>query len=122
LRASHDFSLNTVTTNQSIKSLCPENQNIKPKYPFSEIIDLTPSEVEPKTFSPSNMSFVMETVPIRYDSVHYINVYDVIRSGATKYGTIPDANHFELINPSTVQSDKNVNTINVPLTVPLAFV
>ena len=122
MRASHDFSLNTVTTNQSIKSLCPENQNIKPKYPFSEIIDLTPSEVEPKTFSPSNMSFVMETVPIRYDSVHYNTVSDVERSGTTHYGTVPDANHFELLYPSTLQSDKFLNTILVPLTVPLAFV
>ena len=35
LRAPHDFPLNTVTTNQSNKSLCPEKQNIKAKYPSS---------------------------------------------------------------------------------------
>jgi hypothetical protein len=67
LRASHDFSLNMVTTNQSITSLCPEKQNIKPKYPFSEENGLTHSKVKPKTLSPPNMLLVMETVPIRAD-------------------------------------------------------
>jgi hypothetical protein len=65
LRASHDFLLNTVTTNQSNKSLCPKQQNIKPKYPFSEENDLTPSKVVPKMFSLPNMSLVIETVPVR---------------------------------------------------------
>ena len=69
LRASHNFSLDTVTANQSIKSLCPLNQSIKPKYPLLDDNDLTPSKVVPKTLSPPNMSLVMETVPIRDDSV-----------------------------------------------------
>ena len=102
LRASHDLSLNTVTTNQIIKSLCPETQNIKPKYPFSEENDLKPSRVEPKTLSPLNMTLVMEIVPIRSDSVHHGTVPTTIRPGTTQYGTVPDANHLELIYPSTV--------------------
>jgi hypothetical protein len=107
LRAFHDFSLSIVTTNQSFKSLCPENQIIKPKYPFSDENGLTHSEVEPKTLSPPNMSVVTETVPIRADSVRHNTVSDVVRSGTPRYGTVPyntvlDANHLELIYPSTV--------------------
>jgi hypothetical protein len=60
----------------------------------------------------------METVPIRYDSVHYITVSDVVRSGTTQHGIVPNANHFELIYPSTVQYCKILNTIPVPLAVP----
>jgi hypothetical protein len=107
LRTSHDFSLNTVTTNQRIKSLCPEKQNIKPKYPFSEENGLTPSKVAPKTLSPPNMSLVMETVQIRADSVRHNTVPYVVRSGTPRYGTVPYnivpyANHLELIYPSSV--------------------
>jgi hypothetical protein len=121
LCASHDFSLNTITTNQSNKSLCPEKQNIKPKYPFSEENDLTPSKVEPKTCSPPNTSLVMETVPVRSDSVHHGTVPNVVRPGTTKYGTVQDANHFEFIYRTSVQFGKILNTIHVPFTVPLAF-
>ncbi len=127
MRASHIFSLNIVTTNQSIKSLCPEKQNIKPKYPFSEENILIPSKVEPKTLSPPNMSLVMETVPIRADSVRHNTVPDVVRSDTPRYdtvpyNTVPNAYHLELIYPSTVQSNNILNTILVPLTVPLTFV
>ncbi len=107
LRAFHDLSFNTVTTNQSIKPLCPEKQIIKPKYSFSEENGLTHSEVEPKALSPPNMSLVMETVSIRAYSVRHNTVIDIIRSGTPRYGTVPyntvsDANHLELIYPSTV--------------------
>jgi hypothetical protein len=68
------------------------------------------------------MSLVMETVSISSDSVHYNTVSDIVRSGTTRYGTVPDANHFELIYPSIVQSVRILNTIFVPLTVPLALV
>jgi hypothetical protein len=122
LRESHHFSINTVTATQSIKSLCPEKQIIKTKYPLSDSNDLTPTVDEPKTLSPPNMSLVMETVPIRADSVP-----DFVRSGTPQYGIlpysiVPDANHMELIYPSTVQSISILSTIPVPLTVPLTFV
>jgi hypothetical protein len=80
LRESHYFSLNTVTTIQSIKSLCPENQSIKPKYPLLDNNDLTPTKAEPKTLSPPNMSLFMETVPIRADSARHDTVPDFVRS------------------------------------------
>ena len=122
MRASRAFSLNTVTTNQIKNPLCPEKQNIKPKYPFSEDDDLTPSKVVPKTFSPPNMSLAMETVPVRSDSVRHGTVPNNVRPNTTRYGTVPYANHREFIYPGTVQSSKNLNTIIVPLTVSLAFV
>jgi hypothetical protein len=127
LRASLNFSLNTVTSNQSIKSLYPINQNIKPKYPLSDENDLTPAKAEPKTLSPPKMSLVMETVPIRADSVRHDTVPHFVRSGTPQYGTVPyntvpDAKHLELIYPSTVQSKSILSAIPVPLTVPLTFV
>ena len=39
-----------------------------------------------------------------------------------KKGEKSDANHLELIYPNTVQSSKILNTIRLPLKVPLAFV
>jgi hypothetical protein len=109
LRESHYFSLNTVTAIQSIKSLCPENQSIKPKYPLSDINDLTPTVAEPKTLSPPNISLFTETVPIRADSAQHGTVPNCVRSGTPQYGTVPygtvpDAIQLELIYPSTVQS------------------
>ena len=66
------------------------------------------------------MSLVMETVPIRADSVRHNTVPNVVRSGAPRYGTlpyniVPDVNHLELMYPSTVQSKNILNTIHVPL-------
>jgi hypothetical protein len=121
LRASRDFSL-SLLQQIGVLSHYVQKTNIKPKYPFSEENDLTPSKVKPNTFSPPIMSLVMETVPIRSDSVHYITVSNVVRSGTTQYAIVLDANHFELIYPSIVQFGKILNTIHVPLTVPLAFV
>ena len=68
------------------------------------------------------MSLVMETVPIRSDSVHHGTVLNNVRPGTTQISTVPDANHFELIYPITVHYGKIFNTIPVPLTVRLAFV
>ena len=73
------------------------------------------------------MSLVMETVPIRADSVRHDTVPDFVRSGIPQYGsvpysTVPDANHLELIYPSTVQSKSILSTIPVPFTVPLTLV
>ena len=126
LRESHYFLLDTVTTNQSIKSLCPLNQSIKPKYPLSDESDLTSSKAVPKTLSPPNMTLSTETVPVRDDSVRHDTVPNFVRSGTPQYGTVPynivpDENHMELIYPSTVQSISILSTILVPLTVPLAF-
>jgi hypothetical protein len=127
LRESHYFSLDTVTTIQSIQSLCPENQNIKSKYPILDKNDLTLTKAESKTLFPPNMSLVIETVPIRADSARHDTVPDFVRSGKPQYGivpysTVPDANHLELIYPSTIQSKSMLSTILVPLTVPLTFV
>ena len=127
LRESHYFSLNTVTAIQSIKSLCPENQSIKPKYPLSDINDLTPTVAEPKTLSPPNISLFTETVPIRADSARHGTVPNFVRSSTHQYdtvlySTVPDANHLELIYPSMVQSKNSLNSTSVPLTVPLTFV
>ena len=73
------------------------------------------------------MSLVMETVPIRADSARYDTVPEFVRSGKPQYGivpynVVPDANHLELIHPSTVQSKNSLDSIHVPLTVPLTFV
>ena len=127
LRESHYFSLNTVTAIQSIKSLCPENQSIKPKYPLLDNNDLTPTKAEPKTLSPPNMSLFMETVPIRADSARHDTVPGFVRSGTPQYGivpygTVPDAIQLELIYPSTVQSKNSLDSIPVPLSTPLTFV
>ena len=69
----------------------------------------------------------METVPIRADSARHDTVPNFVRSGTPQYGTVPysivpDANHLELIYPSTVQFKSILSTILVPLTVPLTFV
>ena len=60
-------------------------------------------------------------------SVRHDTVPNFVRSGTPQYGTVPystvpDANHLELIYPSTVQSKNSLNSISVPLTVPLTFV
>ena len=73
------------------------------------------------------MSLVMETVPIRADSVWHDTVPDFVRSGTPQYGTVPYstvpyAKHLELIYPSTVLSKSILSTIPVPLTVPLTCV
>ncbi len=73
------------------------------------------------------MSLFMETVPIRADSARHDTIPDFVRSGTPQYGTVPyntvsDANHLELIYPSTVQSINSLNSTSVPLTVPLTFV
>ena len=69
----------------------------------------------------------METVPIRAYSVRHNIVSDVVRSGTPRYGIVPynivpNAIHLELIHPSIVQSKNILNSIHVPLTVPLTFV
>jgi hypothetical protein len=127
LRESHDFSLNTVSAIQSIKSLCPENQSIKPKYLLSDNNDLTLTVAKPKTLSPPNMSLFTETVPIRVDSARHGTVPNFVRSGTPQYGTVPygtvpDAIQLELIYPCTVQSKNSLDSIYVPLTIPLTFV
>ena len=116
LREFHDFPLFSESTNQSIKSVCPEKQRIQSNRSSSETNNLTLSGVEPKTFPFPNLPLVMETVPIRADSVPYGTVSNAVRPSTIQYGTIPDENHFELI--STVQSGTNSNKTSVPLTVP----
>ena len=89
--------------------------------------DLTTTKAKPKTLSPPNMTLSTETVPVRDDSVRHDTVPNFVRSGTPQYGTVPysivpDANHMELIHPSTVQSISILSTIPVPLAVPLTFV
>ncbi len=89
---------------------------------------LTPTKAEPKTLlSPPNMSLCMEFVPIRVDSARHDTVLDFVRSGTPQYGTVPygtvpDAIQLELIYPSTVQSKNSLDSIPLPLTIPLTFI
>ena len=64
----------------------------------------------------------METVPLRSDSVRHGTVSNIVRPNTTLYGTVLGANHREFIYPGIVQSSKHLNTIYVPLTVPLVNV
>ncbi len=73
------------------------------------------------------MLLFMETVPIRANSARHDTVPNFVRSGTPQYGTVPygtvpDAIQLELIYPSTVQSQNSLDSILVPLTIPLTFV
>ena len=78
----------------------------------------------PKTYSPTNMSLVMSTVPIRFDSVPHGTVFNPIRLDMILYGTVPDVIDLaNIFHPSTVQSSTNSITTHVPPNiVSLAFV
>ncbi len=117
----------TVTSIQIIKPLCPENQSIKPKYPLLDSNDLTTTKAEPKTLSPPSMSLFMETVPIRADSAQHATVPDLyvpVHLSTVLYRTILYQTQiiWNLFILARYSQKKNLNSISVPLTVPLTFV